>query len=101
VHRRSFIPAISVVEELSKLSPDYTFHFTGREDKIEGRVVHDLGYQFHPIEVEGLRNIFSIKNLLLPVKILQSEMKLKKIISKFKIDAVIATGAYISYPPSV
>jgi UDP-N-acetylglucosamine--N-acetylmuramyl-(pentapeptide) pyrophosphoryl-undecaprenol N-acetylglucosamine transferase len=94
-------PAISVVEELSKISNNFTFHFTGRDDKIEGRIIRDLGYPFHPIEVEGLRNIFSLKNFLIPFKILQSERKIKKIIKKYNIDAVIATGAYISYPPSI
>lgn len=94
-------PAVSVVEELSKISSDFSFHFTGRIDKIEARVVKDLGFEFHPIEVEGLKNIFSLKNIFIPLKILQSEKKIRKIIKTKKIDAVIATGAYISYPPGI
>jgi len=94
-------PAIAVVEELSKISEEFSFYFTGRTDKIEGKVVQKLGYPFFPIEVEGLRKIFSLKNLLIPFKILQSEIKLKKLIKREKISAVIATGCYISYAPCV
>jgi UDP-N-acetylglucosamine--N-acetylmuramyl-(pentapeptide) pyrophosphoryl-undecaprenol N-acetylglucosamine transferase len=94
-------PAIAVVEALSRISDEFNFEFTGREDKIENKVVKNLGYDFHPIEVEGLRSIFSLKNILIPFKILSSENKIRKIIKKHNIDAVIATGAYISFPPCV
>ncbi len=94
-------PAISVVEELSKLSKDFSFHFCGRKDKLEGKIIPSLGYQFHPIEIEGIKSLFSIRNILLPFKIKQSENIVKKLIKKYNIDAVIATGAYISYPPSI
>lgn len=94
-------PAVAVVEKLSSINPNFTFHFTGRSDKIEANVVKSLGYQFHPIEIEGLRKIFSLKNLIIPFKIFKSKNKIKKIIKKNKIDAVIATGGYISFPPSV
>lgn len=93
-------PAIAVVEELQSISKNFQFHFCGRNDKIEGRVVPELGYEFHQMDITGLKGLFSVNNLLLPLKIIQNENKVKKIIKDFNIDAVIATGAYISYPPS-
>jgi len=68
-------PAISVVSELKKINPNFNFIFVGRKDKIEGRVVQNLGYEFHHIEIEGLRSLFSIRNLLLPLKVFLSEKK--------------------------
>jgi len=94
-------PAISVVSELKKINPNFNFIFVGRKDKIEGRVVQNLGYEFHHIEIEGLRSLFSIRNLLLPLKVFLSEKKIKKIIKRRHIDAMIATGAYISFPPAL
>ncbi len=94
-------PAISVVEELQKINPNNNFFFVGRKDKIEFTTVNKLGFKFFPIEIDGIHNIFSLKNLLLPFKILKSQLLVRNIISKFKIDALIATGAYISYPPAI
>lgn len=94
-------PAISVVSELKKINPNFNFIFVGRKDKIEGRVVKEFGYEFHHIEIEGLGGLFSVRNLLLPFKVFQSEYRIKQIIKKKKVDALIATGAYISFPPAL
>lgn len=94
-------PAISVVSELKKINPNFTFIFVGRKDKIEGKVVPNLGYEFHHIEIEGLRSLFSIRNLILPFKVLLSEYNIKRLIRRKHIDAMIATGAYISFPPAL
>ncbi len=94
-------PAISVVSELKKMNPNYNFIFVGRKDKIEGKVVKTSGYEFHHIEIDGLRGLFDLRNLLLPLKVLQSEYRIKRIIKKKKVDALIATGAYISFPPAL
>ncbi len=93
-------PAIAVVEELQSISKNFEFHFCGRKDKIEGKVVPSIGYEFHPIDIIGLKGLFSLNNLVLPFKIIQNERRVKQIIKEHKINAVIATGAYISYPPS-
>ncbi len=94
-------PAISVVSELRKINPDFRFIFVGRKDKIEGKVVKNLGYEFHHIEIEGLKGLFDIRNILLPFKVFQSEYRIKQILRKKKVDALIATGAYISFPPAL
>lgn len=94
-------PAISVVTELKKINPSFNFIFVGRKDKIEGKVVKNLGYEFHHIEIEGLKGLFDLRNLLLPLKVFQSEFRIKQIIKKKKVDALIATGAYISFPPAL
>ena len=94
-------PAISVVSELKKINPSFNFIFVGREDKIEGKVTKNLGYEFHHIEIEGLHSIFSFRNLLIPLKVFLSEYKIKRLIKKKRISALIATGAYISFPPAL
>ena len=92
-------PALAVVEEIQSKNSYNKFHFVGREDKIEGKIIPSMGYNFHPIEVEGLRSILSLKNISIVMKIMKSERLISNIIEKFNIQGVIATGAYISYPP--
>ncbi len=93
-------PAMAVVEKLSEKIPDAEFLFTGRADKIEGDIIPKLGYEFIPIQIEGFYGL-SFKTFLLPFKILLAKSKLTKIIKNRKVNAVIATGAYISYAPGI
>lgn len=92
-------PALAVLERLEKLTGERVeAHFVGNMKKIESRVAPELGYNFHPIPISGFYGIFSLKTYLLPFKIFASVMKCRSIIRKKKIDAVLCTGAYLSYP---
>lgn len=93
-------PALAVVEEIQKKQQNAKFHFVGRSDKIEGRIVPKIGYDFHPIEIEGLKSVYSLNNFSILFKIWKSQKLIHDLISEFNIQGVIATGAYISYPPS-
>ncbi len=93
-------PAVAVAEQLSLLTNDMCeFHFVGTEGKIESRVVPQLGYSLHKIKLGGLTK--SIKALLLPTQIIGAVAKCRSIISQNDIKAVVAAGAYLSYPPGV
>ncbi len=93
-------PAIAVAEELDKQSNgNCQFHFVGTENKIEARVVPQLGYNLHTIKLAGLTK--SLKTLLVPYQVLSSILKCKKIIKENSISAVVCAGAYLSYPPGL
>ncbi|MCE5304646.1 undecaprenyldiphospho-muramoylpentapeptide beta-N-acetylglucosaminyltransferase [bacterium] len=92
-------PALAVVEEIKMKSSNCHFHFVGRKDKLEGKVVPEHGYDFHPIEIEGLKSLFSVQNISILYKIWKSERLINHLFTEFNIQGVIATGAYISYPP--
>lgn len=92
-------PAIAVVEKLKELQGDeIDFQFFGRTDKIEGRIVPELGYKLHSTNLTGLVKTFSLNTFKLPFQILHSVNKLRKIIKQENIDAVLCAGAYLSYP---
>lgn len=93
-------PAIAVVERLMEINPKFEFYFTGRADKIEGEVIPKKSFNFIPIDIDGYKGI-SFDSFILPFKILKSVKKLNKLIKKEKIDAVICTGAYISFAPGI
>lgn len=92
-------PAVAVVEELEKsgFKKEQIF-FVGNPDKIEGRIVPSLGYNFLPLDISGISKIFSFSTLLLPFKIINSIKKVKNYIKRHNIGMAICTGAYLSYP---
>ncbi len=92
-------PALAVLEQISKLTNgEYEAEFVGNSNRIEGRVVPDLGYKLHNLPISGFGGILSLKTMLLPIKIMRSTAICRSIIKKFKPDGVICAGAYISYP---
>ncbi|HRP02893.1 MAG TPA: undecaprenyldiphospho-muramoylpentapeptide beta-N-acetylglucosaminyltransferase [Candidatus Kapabacteria bacterium] len=93
-------PALAVMEKIKEIRPDSEFYFTGREDKIEGNIIPQLGLPFIPINVDGFSGI-SIQSFTLPIKILNAKRKLGKLIRTANINAVICTGAYISLAPGL
>jgi UDP-N-acetylglucosamine--N-acetylmuramyl-(pentapeptide) pyrophosphoryl-undecaprenol N-acetylglucosamine transferase len=95
-------PALAVVENLEELSNEkIEFHFFGRADKIEGKVVSSLGYKLHTTELTGLVKVVSFNTLKLPFRLLSSILKLKKLIQRENIDAVLCAGAYLSIPAGI
>lgn len=91
-------PAIAVCEQLNDITGGRCdFHFVGTADKIESRVVPSLGYNFNAIKISGIKKSLSI--LLLPYQIASAINKCRKLIREKNISAVIATGAYLSFPP--
>ena len=91
-------PALAVVNSIRESYPDSQFHFYGRSDKIEGRIVPSLGYKLHSSNIFGLSSIKNIKNIVLPFLIIADIIKLFLLIKRERLDAVICTGAYISFP---
>ncbi|MDR0926188.1 MAG: undecaprenyldiphospho-muramoylpentapeptide beta-N-acetylglucosaminyltransferase [Ignavibacteria bacterium] len=96
-------PAIAVTEKLKeKFGSEIDFIFFGRDDKLEGRIVPELGYRLVTTKVTGLtRDLLTLNSLLLPFRIFSSIVKLCYIIRKERIDAVLCAGAYLSYPAGV
>ncbi|MFW6232477.1 MAG: UDP-N-acetylglucosamine--N-acetylmuramyl-(pentapeptide) pyrophosphoryl-undecaprenol N-acetylglucosamine transferase, partial [Bacteroidota bacterium] len=95
-------PAVAVAEKISELNDGKAeIHFIGRPDKIEAEVTPKLGYKFHPLKMRGLNKLFSLDTLLMPFNIFRNIVRCKQLIRDEKFDAVICTGAYISYPPGM
>lgn len=95
-------PAIAVVEQLEKLNNNhFKAVFVGTDYRIESKVIPSLGYDFYSMPITGLTKLLSLNTLSLPFKILKSITICRKIINDFKPDAVLCTGAYISYPAGI
>ena len=93
-------PALAVAEELERMAPgDIKISFVGNPDRIESEIIPAKGYDFFTINLRGLNKLLSLKTLMLPVKIFAATMKCRRIIRNYSVDAVLCTGAYLSYPP--
>ncbi len=88
-------PAMAVADQIKKIDENAEFIFSGRADKIEGRVIPQTDYRFIPLNISASKSIKGLINLYL------SAIKLKNIIINEKVDAVICTGCYISIPPGM
>ncbi len=91
-------PGIALAEALLRLRPDVRVSFVGSRNKIEARVVPQLGYEFDAVWIAGLTRGVSLKTLLLPVKLLVSLLQSALIIRRRKPDVVVGTGGYASGP---
>ena len=91
-------PAIAIAQALQKKIEELEILFIGAKGRMEMIKVPDAGYKIKGLWISGLQRRLTIKNLLFPVKIISSIYNAKKIIRKFKPDAVIGVGGYASGP---
>jgi UDP-N-acetylglucosamine--N-acetylmuramyl-(pentapeptide) pyrophosphoryl-undecaprenol N-acetylglucosamine transferase len=61
----------------------------------------EQGYEFHKLPVTGYAGMFSLSSLTLPFRIFRSVLKCRSIIKDIEADALLCTGAYLSYPAGV
>ena len=91
-------PAVAIANTLRKMNPDAEFLFVGAKGKMEMEKVPQAGYQIEGLTIAGFNRSSLIKNIGLPLKLIQSFFQVSRIISKFKPDAVIGVGGYSSFP---
>jgi UDP-N-acetylglucosamine--N-acetylmuramyl-(pentapeptide) pyrophosphoryl-undecaprenol N-acetylglucosamine transferase len=91
-------PAIAIANTLKQLSPDASFLFVGAKGKMEMEKVPQAGYDIEGLTIAGLNRSSLIKNIGLPIKLIQSFIQVSRIIKRFKPDAVIGVGGYSSFP---
>ncbi|MBM2813294.1 MAG: murG [Ignavibacteria bacterium] len=96
-------PALAVVEALESLgnTNKFKFIFTGTPDRMESKILPGLGYNYYPLPITGFKGIFSLQSYILPIKIIWSINRCIGIIKKHDCKALIAAGAYLSYPPAI
>lgn len=91
-------PAIAIANALKKLHPATDILFVGAKGKMEMERVPDAGYKIEGIDIAGYNRSSLIKNIGLPVKLIQSFFQVRKILKNFKPNAVIGVGGYSSFP---
>lgn len=94
-----FYPAVAVAERLKELYADnIDILFVGAYGKMEMEKVPALGWSIIGIPIAGLQRRFTLKNFVLPFKVMNSYLKSMKIVNRFKPNVVIGTGGYVTLP---
>lgn len=90
-------PAIYIAEYLKKYWGAHC-QFIGTAKGLENIKVPQAGFVVRHIWISGLQRGFSLRNILLPFKIIISMIQSKRELIRFKPDLVIGTGGYVSGP---
>ncbi|MEA1786772.1 undecaprenyldiphospho-muramoylpentapeptide beta-N-acetylglucosaminyltransferase [Arenibacter sp. GZD96] len=91
-------PAIAIANALKQKFPNAEFLFVGAKDRMEMEKVPQAGYAIKGLWISGLQRKLSVKNVLFPIKIVDSLIKARNILAHFKPDVVIGTGGFASGP---
>lgn len=91
-------PAIAIADELKDRIPNVQISFVGAKGRMEMKKIPKAGYPIEGLWISGLQRKLTTKNLLFPVKLLNSLYNARKIIKRFKPDVVIGVGGYASGP---
>lgn len=91
-------PAIAIANAIKKLAPDTMFLFIGALGKMEMEKVPQAGYTIEGLDIAGFNRSNLFKNISLPLKLIRSFLKVKKLVKQFQPDAVIGVGGYSTFP---
>ncbi|WP_394750799.1 undecaprenyldiphospho-muramoylpentapeptide beta-N-acetylglucosaminyltransferase [Spongiimicrobium salis] len=91
-------PAIAIANELKQRYPNADFLFVGAKDRMEMEKVPQAGYKIKGLWISGLERKLSLKNMMFPLKLLNSLLKAGSIVRSFKPDLVVGTGGFASGP---
>lgn len=91
-------PAISIANALKKRLPDAEILFVGALGRMEMERVPAAGYPIEGLPVSGFDRKNMLRNIKVLFNLMQSLAKARKIIRRFKPQAVIGVGGYASGP---
>lgn len=91
-------PAIAIANAFKARFEDAEVLFVGAKGKMEMQKVPEAGYAIKGLWISGLQRKLTLDNLSFPFKVIDSLMKSKKIIRRFKPHAAVGVGGYASGP---
>lgn len=91
-------PAIAIANAIKAKQPDAEILFVGAEGRMEMEKVPAAGYKIVGLRISGFQRKLSLKNFLVPFKIIASMLKSARIIKEFKPDVAVGVGGYASGP---
>ena len=91
-------PAVAIANAIKKLEPQTEILFVGARGKMEMEKVPQAGYKIEGLDIAGFNRSSLIKNIGLPLKLVKSFLKVRRIFKRFKPDAAVGVGGYSTYP---
>ncbi len=91
-------PAIAIADAFKRRYPDAEILFVGAKGRMEMERVPQAGYPIEGLWISGFKRELSLDNLSFPFKLVSSLIKAKRILKRFKPDAVVGVGGFASGP---
>lgn len=91
-------PAIAIANALKKKDPAAEFLFVGAKGKIEMEKVPKAGFEIKGLWISGFHRKQPLRNLLFPLKLLNSLWNAWRILQRFRPDVVVGVGGFASGP---
>lgn len=91
-------PAIAIADAFKRRHPDAEILFVGAKGRMEMERVPKAGYPIEGLWISGFKRELSLDNLSFPFKLISSLCKARKILKRFKPDAVVGVGGFASGP---
>ncbi len=94
-------PGVAVAEELRARLPDAEVLFVGTRRGIEARVLEPAGWKVEFIDMSGVKTVGALGAVKGLYRVPRAIWQSRRIIKRFKPDAVIGVGGYASFPAVV
>ena len=91
-------PALSIADKINESFKNAEIKFVGAKGRMEMNIVPKYGYNIQGLWISGLQRSFSLKNIVLPFKLIVSFVQSLFIILKYNPKFVIGTGGFASFP---
>ncbi len=91
-------PALAMAQELAARFPGFQPVFVGRAGGPEEKIVPAAGFELFTLKVAGIARFWSLRNLLVPLKLLGALLAARKLLNKLCPSVVVGTGGYVSFP---
>lgn len=92
-------PHFAILNELKKHFDN--IYYIGSETGIEKELVTQKNIEYYSINPVKLVRAFTLKNALLPFKLIKSVKNAKKILKKLKPNVVFSKGGYVALPVAI
>lgn len=91
-------PAVALAETLKKQEPTAEVLFVGTKNGIEYRVLPELGWDLETVNITGFAGKGLLAKLAVVSRLGKSVMQGRRILKRFRPEAVIGVGGYASAP---
>lgn len=91
-------PAIAIADEIKRRNENADILFVGAKGRMEMQRVPKAGYPIKGLWISGIQRKWSLKNLVVPIKLISSLIKAGRILRTFRPDVVVGVGGYASGP---
>ncbi len=91
-------PGVAIAEELRARAPDAPVRFVGTARGLEARLLPELGWDLHLIQVSGLKTVGALGAIRGLLRLPRALWQARRAVKQWRPDAVIGVGGYASGP---